>query len=271
MIVRRLAPALIVAFLISGLFTLWLSKQVIRPAAATPLPVLRYVVASKDLRAGDLILETSVALADWPASRPVTGAFVKPTELAGRVLLLPLNAGELVVEHTLAAVGTGAGLAAKIPAGLRAISLRTDEVIGVSGFLTPGSYVDVLVTYHPSTTPDFITATVLQDARVLAAGQKLEPDPEGKAATTDVVTLLATPQDAEKLTLASSLGKLHFILRNGADRAELTNLVPQLVLSAVAREAAAHHPKSVQHAPVYTVQIITGSKHSEESFLGNAK
>jgi pilus assembly protein CpaB len=271
MIVRRLVPVLLLAFVVSGVFTLWLSKHAGRPVAAATLPVLRYAAAAKDLHAGDTIQESSIVLTDWPASRPVPGAFLRPADLVGRVLLLPLATGELVVEHTLAAVGAGAGLTAKIPSGMRAISLRTDEVIGVSGFLTPGSYVDVLVTYHPSTTPDFITATVLQDARVLAAGQKTEPDPEGKATTTDVVTLLASPQDAEKLTLASSLGKLHFILRNGVDRAESDKLVPQLVLSAETREVAPRPQRVIPRAAVYTVQTITGNKQREESFLGTAK
>jgi pilus assembly protein CpaB len=271
MIVRRLAPALLIALVVSGLFTLWLSRHVSRPAVVATIPMLRYVVAVKDLRVGESIQIASVALTDWPASRPVTGAFIKPAEITGRVLLLPLAAGELVVEHTLAPSGAGVGLTAKIPPGLRAISLRSDDVAGVSGFLAPGSYVDVLVTYHPSTAADFITATVLQDAHVLATGQKVEPDPEGKATTTDVVTLLTTPQDAEKVTLASSLGKLHFILRNGSDRIELSTLAPQLVLSAVTREAVLHHQNNTQRASVYTVQTITGGKHSEESFSGMTK
>jgi pilus assembly protein CpaB len=95
--------------------------------------------------------------------------------------------------------------------------LRSDEVVGVAGFLVPGSHLDVLVTYHSDLTPEPITATVLQNAIVLAAGNQLEPDPTGKTADVTVVTLLLTPVQAERAVLASTQGAIHFVLRNRAD------------------------------------------------------
>ena len=97
----------------------------------------------------------------------------------------------------------------KIPDGMRAISLRSDQVVGVAGFLLPGTHVDVLVTFRAPNTGDSITSTVMQDAQVIATGQKMEPDPEGKPTTTDVVTLLVTPGDAQKVVEASSQGTVH--------------------------------------------------------------
>jgi len=120
----------------------------------------------------------------------------------------------------LSSPGSGIGITAKIPNGMRLIALHTDEVIGVAGFLLPGTHVDVLVTLRTTNSPDPLTFTVLQDAEVLSAGQKTEPDPEGKATITTVVTLLVKPEDAERIVLASSEGTVHFVLRNGADREE---------------------------------------------------
>jgi pilus assembly protein CpaB len=147
----------------------------------------------------------------------------------------------------------------------------------------------VLITYHPAApaTPpalgapaggtDLITSTVLQNVRVLAAGQKLEADPDGKATNASVVTLLVSPQDAEKLTLASSLGKILFVLRNSSDRKEVADLTPQVSLSGgappqIAKPAALapakHAPPPV---PRYTVQTIAGDKLTEATFEGKAK
>ena len=131
--------------------------------------------------------------------------------------LFPLAKGQPILDRDLSAAGAGTGLASKIPDGMRAIALRSDEVVGVAGFLVPGSHLDVLVTYHSDLTPEPITATVLQNAVVLAAGNQLEPDPTGKTADVTVVTLLLTPEQAERAVLASTQGAIHFVLRNGAD------------------------------------------------------
>ena len=126
--------------------------------------------------------------------------------MPARVLLYPLAKGEPIIDRQLAAVGAGAGLTAQIPSGMRAISVRSDEVVGVAGFLLPGTHVDVLMTYHSNASPDPQTLTVLQDVVVLAAGQQIHPDPNGKPVSVNVVTLLLKPEDAEKLVLATSLG-----------------------------------------------------------------
>jgi pilus assembly protein CpaB len=162
------------------------------------------------------------------------------------------------------------GLAAKIPDGMRAISVRSDEVVGVAGFLLPGTHVDVLLTYHSDKSADPRTAIVLQDVVVLASGQQIRPDPEGKPATvSNVVTLLLKPEDSAKLVLATSLGAIHFVLRNVTDQAqepsssvgldELAGTVTPSVAVSVIR------PPPSKPKP-YEVETILGDKRLVKSF-----
>src|ERR1700734_1740412 len=209
---------------VSGLFTFWLSRRLAKAThVETPKKQL-YVASAKALDAGEQLKPGSLQLVEWPAGTPLTGGFSKIDEVVGRIVLYPLPKGELILERQLAAAGAGAGLTAKIPSGMRAISVRSDEVVGVAGFLLPGTHVDVLLTYHSDKSPDPRTATVLQDVVVLAAGQQIRPDPEGKPTSdNNVVTLLLKPEDSEKLVLATSLGAIHFVLRNGADKDQVAS------------------------------------------------
>jgi pilus assembly protein CpaB len=133
-------------------------------------------------------------------------------------VLYPLEAGQPILERDLADRGIGAGLASRIPDGKRALALRSDDVVGVAGFLAPGSRVDVLVTFRLASSAEPWTATVLENAEVLAAGQRTEPDPTGKPASATVLTLLVSPLEAERAVLASTQGTVHFVLRNGLDK-----------------------------------------------------
>lgn len=277
MVTRRLLPAMMIALLLSALFTAWLSRRFSRPTVQAAVATKRLVTVSKNVAAGEALQADSLKVVERPALESERGAFAKVDEVNGRVLLIPMNAGDAVLDRYLAATGVNAGLTTKIPEGMRAISLRTDEVVGVAGFLLPGSLVDVLVTYSASSSAPLVTATVLQNARVLAEGQKMEPETDGKAITADVVTLLVSPQDAQKLTLATSLGKIHFILRNGADRKETAGLAPQMSLPGeVAPRSVAPEPSHEAHrvvavkaaapARVYTVDTVTGGKQTGTTF-----
>ena len=215
---KRLLTALLFAVLVSGVFTFWLSRRVARAAHVEAPQKQRYVAAGKPLDAGELLKPGSLQLVNWPAATPLLGGFSKIEDLAGRIVLYPLPKGEPILERQLAAAGSGAGLTAKIPSGMRAISVRSDEVVGVAGFLLPGTHVDVLMTYHSVTAPEPQTLTVLEDVVVLAAGQQIQPQADGKPISVNVVTLLLKPEDAEKLVLATSLGGIYFVLRNGADQ-----------------------------------------------------
>ena len=205
MLNRRLTSAFIIALVIAGVFTYWLSQRFQKAHTAPPPAKSQYVAAAVNLDAGQTIKAENLRLVDWPATMPLTGAFTAPQPLVGRVVMYPLAAGEPILDRQLANAGSSSGLTVKIPGGMRAISLRSDEVVGVAGFLLPGTHVDVLVTIRPPNA-DPVTNTVLQNVQVLASGQKIEPDPEGKPVTATVVTLLVSPEQAEKVDLATTQG-----------------------------------------------------------------
>jgi pilus assembly protein CpaB len=267
---RRLTSAFIVALVISGIFTYWLSQKYAKKGPVAQVAKSQYVAASANMEAGQVIKAENLRLVDWPANVPLPGAFNAPQPLVGRIVMYPLAAGEPILERQLASAGSGLGLTIKIPDGMRAISLRSDEVVGVAGFLLPGTHVDVLVTMHPPSGGDPITNTVLQDVQVLASGQKIEPDPEGKPVTATVVTLLVKPDDAELVDLASTQGIVHFVLRNGIDREQrkatpvaFSQLAGEPIkpkVEAVARKAEAPVKKA------YVVETFLGAAAKTESF-----
>jgi pilus assembly protein CpaB len=151
---------------------------------------------------------------------------------------------------------------------MRAASVRSDEVIGVAGFLFPGCHVDVLVTFHNEAISSPGTQIVLQDVEVLTVGQRAEPEPGGKAENVSVVTLLLKPEDTQKLVLASTQGSIHFVLRNGADRGRIA-AVPVRVgeISSEARSPAPAVARAhVAATHPYEVETITGDKRSTTTF-----
>lgn len=271
MLNRRLTSAFIVALIISGIFTYWLSQKYAKKSAPAPVAKSQYVGAATNLEAGQVIKAENLHMVDWPASAPLPGAFSSPQAVVGRVVLYPLSSGEPILERQLASAGSGLGLTVKIPDGMRAISLRSDEVVGVAGFLLPGTHLDVLVTLHPPTGGDPITTTVLQDVQVLASGQKTEPDPEGKPVTATVVTILVKPEEAERVDLASTQGTVHFVLRNGTDREQRTPTPVELSELAGAPRKPAAATGERRSAPVevrrpYVVETFLGAAAKTESF-----
>ncbi len=270
MTARRLLGALLLALVGSGLFTFWLSQRFSKPAAAAA-PKPQYVASVHPVDPGEILVKTNLMLVDWSGGK-LDGGFAKPEDLVGRTVLYPLSAGEPIIERHLAAAGSGLGLSTKIPDGMRAISLKTDQVVGVAGFLLPGTHVDVLVTFRTTDQPNQVTSTVLQDAQVIAAGQKTQPDPEGKPTTVDVVTLLVKPNDAERVTLASAQGTVHFVLRNGSDHVQVDDKPAELSELGAVKPLAPRgkiHKIDAKPAPVanvYTIQTVAGGKQTTESF-----
>ncbi|MGA2437310.1 MAG: Flp pilus assembly protein CpaB [Acidobacteriaceae bacterium] len=272
---RRVTSALI-ALGISGIFTYWLSTRMTQTHVVAPIAKSQYVAAAANLEADQVIRAENLRVIDWPATVPLSGAFTNPGALIGRIVLYPLSEGEPILERQLSGPGAGIGITAKIPNGMRLIALRTDEVVGVAGFLLPGTHVDVLVTLHTSSSTgssmDPMTFTVLQDAQVLSAGQKTEPDPEGKATVSTVVTLLVKPEDAERVVLASNQGSVHFVLRNGADREEYKG-PPALLAQLSGYTPPAPVVKEVPKLPdlvavktTYTVETILGKTPRMDDF-----
>ncbi len=242
---QRVATALVASLAISGVCTLLLARSMNHRSAPVAVPDLLYAAPSRAIQAGEVLKPDSIEMVSWPAGRPLRGAFSKADPVLGRAVLFPLEKNQPILERDISAAGVGAGLAAKIPEGMRAIALRSDEVVGVAGFLTPGSHVDVLGTFRTAASADPFTAVVLENAEVIAVGQRAQPDPEGKPApSVTVVTLLLTPEEAERVVLASSEGSVHFVLRNGGD-ADQKKEAP-VMMSMLSGAAAPSRPAPVE-------------------------
>jgi pilus assembly protein CpaB len=266
---RRLMTALLMALLVSGVFTFWLSRKFAKPHEAVT-PKLLYVATAKALDAGEVLTASDMTSIEWPMGTPLEGAHTTAKDLIGRSLLYPLSAGQPLLDQQLTAAGAGIGLSAKIPDGMRAVSLRSDDVAGVAGFLLPGTRVDVLVTLNKGGAAESVTQVVLQDVQVLTAGQNSTPDATGKPVSANVVTLMVTPDQAQKVVLAAAVGTVHFILRNGNDH--------EMAVAAPAPEAPTPaHREPVRVAPPrsqpvviarqpYMVQTVNGSTTTVEKF-----
>jgi pilus assembly protein CpaB len=232
-------------------------------------PSLHIVVSAKPLEAGTLLGPEHLTLVEWPSNLPVEGAFSKADAVVGRILLTPIAANEPVREQLLAGPGAAIGLTAKIPDGLRAVAVVTNEVNNVSGFLFPGSHVDVLVTLRGEAEKGPMTNTVLQNIEVLSTGERLQPDPSGKPQNVKVVTLLMNPDDAQKLMLASNQGTVQFVLRNGTDQMATEQkpvLMRQLEGAPVAQAPPQKKMVIASKPEAYEVEVFDGTKKSLMKF-----
>ncbi len=179
-------------------------------------------VAAKDLPLGTVLRAEDIRMIEWPGKAVPAGYMASPALAVGRGLITPVRMNEPILESKLAQKGAGGGLPVIIPEGMRAISVRVDEVVGVAGFVLPGTRVDVLLSLGGgnAVNAEPITRTILQNVQVAAAGQSIQRDDQGQAKTVSVVTLLLEPKDAEILALASQQGRLQLALRNMLDVAE---------------------------------------------------
>ena len=261
---QRFTTALVLSLLISGSCTYLAGRHLKPPGLGHTAPDLFYAAPSRPLEAGEVFRPDTLKMVAWPASKPLRGAFTQRADVVGRTNLYPLETGEPILDRDVSAPGAGSGLAARIPEGMRAIALRSDEVAGVAGFLNPGSHVDVLVTFHNGTAPDPLTVTALQDAAVLAVGQRAQPDPEGKPASVAVVTLLLTPEESERAVLASTQGTIHFVLRNAGDRSRPENM-PMLLSMLSGRVLQPSHVAT----RVSSVRLPAPATASIETVLGD--
>jgi pilus assembly protein CpaB len=265
---RRILLALFIALLLSGAVTFIVSRKLMA-RGKTSSTLQHYVAAAGILDAGQVLQADDLVLIDWPTSMPLPHAFSKPSDLVGRAVIYPVGASEPILENYLAAPGSGIGLTTKIPEGMRATSVKSDDVVGVAGFLFPGSHVDVLVTFRNGSVPTPETQIVLQDVEVLTVGQKLQPDPQGKPESVNVVTLLLAPEDAQKLVLASAQGTIQFVLRNGADHTKVQAMPVEMAQLSGVQRAPAPLVTPRPHLPIkepYVVETILGDKHSTKSF-----
>lgn len=176
------------------------------------------VVAARPLGVGWMIKPADVKIQKVPADAFPKGAFAKVEDVLDRPVISNVLLDEPILDGRLAAKGSGLGLAPTIPVGMRAVTVRVNDVAGVAGFVLPGMKVDVLVTGHPPNGDSTMTTTCLQNVLVLSAGTTMTPDSRGQTIQAPTVTLLADPEQAETLTLANSEGRIQLVLRNSSDQ-----------------------------------------------------
>src|SRR5579863_1122922 len=179
------------------------------------------IVAANDLQVGSKIEEKDIKFVRFPSADLPAGVFHLKNKVIGRGVVIPIARGEFIITSKLAGENAGAGLPSLIPPGMRAVSVRVNDTTSVSGFVLPGTHVDVLLTGNPQGSADPQTTTVLENVAVIATGQRLERNSAGEPQTTPVITLLVSPDDAQKLTLASNQGKIQLALRNPLDTRQM--------------------------------------------------
>lgn len=279
----------------------YLDRQTVTVAA----PVAKIVVAAVDLPMATRLKQEQLKLMDWPLSALPPGAIREPKEVIDRVLISHVIAGEPIRPGQLAAKDAGNGLAALIPAQMRAMAVRVDDVVGVAGFIHPDDRVDVIVILRPPKPVDSepTSKVILQNIKVLAVGKEMEVADQARRQATPatVATLLVNPQQAEKLALAANEGRLVLTLRSWTDSAAVattgsnpSNLLTEAgvrfpapapvaddaaknatdsrapVASVPKHRAVAAPRPPVQSAPVkkenHTVEILRGDRFEERKF-----
>lgn len=234
-------------------------------AAQPTVATTRVVVARSDVTVGTALTAIQLDTVDWPRDYVPAGAFQDPAKVNGRVVRRPLGRGEPVLEPSLLPVGSEAGLPSVITSAKRAVSVKVDPVVGVAGFVTPGTRVDVLATLRRIDTDQKLpyTKLILQDVPVLAIDQKLEEVKNGEPELVSVVTMEVTPKQSEELTYAAHEGRLQLALRSPADHEEVKTQ-PVSVATLLGGGPARRPKVAVRSGP--SVQVITGSSVSVKSF-----
>ena len=286
-----LGAAVVVALITSVLIYNWLQRKakVEKPEAFQTQSV---AVAAADLSWGTILTKEMIRVTPFLKTSLPEGYFSDPASLVGRVLTSPVKANEPIFETKLAptSVKTG-GVAAVITQKKRAVAIRVDKTIGVSGFIHPGNRVDVLVTLSTGKIPAPLTKTVLENILVLAVGPETEiKGKEEKPSDVDVITIEVTPEEAEKVALAATEGKILLTLRNFSDTEDVMTkgmTIPVLLASysqspvketkanvarvAAKRVAQTEKPvpaPAMEKPPIFIIELIKGTKASEVKFEG---
>src|SRR5215204_5794297 len=236
-------------------------------------------IATKPLPVGTMLAPSDIKLVAWPASSPVAGGYTKIEEVVNRGLIASVVENEPFTATKVAPIEAGAGLAPTIATGMRAISVKVNEVIGVAGFVVPGTRVDVVVTVGRQN--DSISRVIVSNAQVLTAGTKYdqEQSKDGTPLPSTVVTLLVTPPDAERIALASTEGSIMLALRNPLDATttdtkgtRMASLLGAAEPAPVVRMArgipratiATAPPPPPPPPPIYQVETIRAAKRVSE-------
>jgi len=237
--------ALVLSLIVTFLAYRLLSER-IRPSLAATTDV---VIATQKIGLGVRLAAEHLRVVSWPEALKPEGSFSKAEEVVGRGVVVPLQPNEPVVESRLAPKEGGVGLTATIPEGMRAVAVKVNDVIGVAGFVLPGTRVDLILTGSPEQYQGSETSKViLENVLVLAAGQNIQQDENGNPQNVQVITLLVTPEDAQKVALASADGRIQLALRNPMDL-QKTDPRP------VTRQALYTRGSSMPEAPAVTKAV----------------
>jgi pilus assembly protein CpaB len=279
----RTAVVVGIAVLLAAIASLGMYRIVSRmPDRAAEVNTVDVVVAQHPLKLGTRIMKDHVKVVRWPAEAPVEGAFAKLEDVLDRGVISPVSMNEPLTDAKLAALEAGAGLPPSIPQGMRAISVKVNEVVGVAGFVVPGTRVDVMVTLKGRQNDEqSMTRIVCSNVQVLTAGTRYDQEKakEGNAIPSTVVTLLVKPDDGERIALAAEEGQLMLSLRNPLDVEETVTTgvktaglfgAPEPVKP---RQGPARRTVKADVAPAvappptvepYRVEALRGGKRSEE-------
>ncbi len=286
---KRLIAVFTFAVVVAGLASLVVIKVVGGSGTreVKPVPTVQVWAAAHDLAVGSMVQPADVTAVPWAGTVPPKAAQQKPGEVCpwvGRGVTSEIFQSEPVVEDRLAPKGAGAGLAATIPTGFRAVAVRVDEIVGLAGFVGPGQRVDVLISGTPpngGAATGTLEKTLLQNVQVLSAGHNMQKDPEGKPISVTVVNLLVNPEDAELLTLATKETRVQLVLRNPTDTKEVKTSgtsVAHLFLGVkgpIAPDIVDRRPRAVKpvvvvpvvkEAPPVMVEVIQGNSRSTVKF-----
>jgi pilus assembly protein CpaB len=281
----------LVGALIFGVLAAVSVSRYLSSAQAYTKNLNKIAVAKVAIPLGSKIIPEQIMVVQFPKESTPDGAFDSPEKLAGRVAVVNIAAREPITEARLAPEGTAAGLSAVIPEGYRAMTVKVDDAAGISGFIMPGTLVDVVVVIDPregSGNQNPISKIVLQNIKVLANGQNIDkPKDEREANSVKAVTLQVTPEQAEKLALATTEGKLQLVMRNQIDQGDeqttgvdenakrtpepgsLKSEQPKQEVKAVRRSAPVAKPAAApapQPTPRASVEMIEGSKKRAVEF-----
>lgn len=282
---RRLITVLLCAFLVAAGCSFLVYRMVgVRVNGARRAATTRVISAATDIKLGTILTAANLSTTEIAGSLP-KGAILKPENAIGRGVVSDISQGEAILDGRLAPAGSGGGLAATIRKGMRACAVKVDEVVGVAGFVTPGMRVDVLVAGEP---PDAANRasntqvrTLLQNIEVLSAGTDIQKDAEGKPQSVRVVNLLVTPDQAQILSLASSLnpggaqGHIQLVLRNPLDtevaqvaQTGMAELFSGAAAPAQKPRGGAMGRRTSRPAPTfYSIEVYNGSQKSEQKFV----
>ena len=276
---RRTLLVLGVSLLVATAASFMVYRAVQRiPVREVEVRSYHVAVAARSLPVGTMLTASDVKLVPWPASSPVAGGYSSVEEVVNRGLIAPVVENEPLTATKIAVPEAGAGLPPTITAGMRAISVKVNEVIGVAGFVVPGTRVDVVVTLSSGQRNESQSRVVVSNVQVLTAGTKFDQEQarDGKPVPSTVVTLLVTPEDAERIALASAEGSIMLTLRNPLDTrptetkgTRMAALMgapdPPPVTRVVQGLRRAEPPPPPAPAPsIYSVETIRAAKRTNE-------